>query len=221
MKLEEPNEIWKEIKGFENQYAISTKGRVKNLKTNRIFRGGYSSAGYKQVRLNSKTYTVHRLVALAFLDNPQKLPYINHIDEDKTNNNVENLAWCTPSENTRHSIYKQCCKVKQLDKCGNLIKIWNSCHQIEHELGYKRSRIINVLKGRQDYAYGCQWRYVDPSSQLIYNRPIIVFKGNEFISEFANAVKASQVLGLKYNSVNKCLQGRLASNKGYSFKYLD
>lgn len=221
MILNKSEERWKDIEGLEGLYAVSTKGRVKNLKTNKIFTGGYSSAGYKQVSLNSKTYTVHRLVALAFIPNPQKLPYINHIDEDKTNNNVENLAWCTPSENVKHSIYKQCCKVKQITKDGELVKTWDSCHQIERELGYNRSAIINVCKKKLRYAYNFRWEYMDPSSQLIYNRPIIVFKGNEFIGEFANAVKASQVLGLKYNSVSRCLQGRLASNKGYTFKYAE
>ena len=214
-------EIWKDIDGLEGEYAISTKGRVRNKKTNRILVGSYDGSGYRKVTINSKNYNIHRLVALAFIPNPQNLPQVNHRDENKENNNVENLEWCTASYNTNYSSHKQFCKIKQIDKDGNLIKIWDSITQIKKELGYSTHPIRNVLKGKQQYSYGYQWQYLDPSSQRIYNRQVIAYRGNDYIGTFANARKAAEALGLKYGSVKCCLQGRFNSNKGFTFKYVE
>lgn len=221
MILNKSEEQWRVIDGFNGKYAVSDKGNVKNIKTGRIFAERYDGAGYRAVTLNGKNYNVHRLVALAFIPNPQNLPHINHIDEDKLNNDVKNLEWCTASENVRHSIYKQCCKVKQIDKDGNLIKIWDSFYQIERELGYARQPITKVCKGRQRYAYGYKWLYVDLNSQRIMNRPVTVYKGTELIGTFASATKVSEELGLRFRSVSDCLKGRHATLKGYSFKYAE
>ena len=213
------DEIWRDIEGFEELYAVSTKGRVKNIKTNRILIGSYDSNGYRKVTINGKNYNIHRLLALAFIPNPDKLPEVDHLDEVKTNNNVSNLRWVSKSENTRHSAHQYSCKIKQLDKDGNLIRIWPSVNQIEHELGYSTHPIRNVLKGKQQYSYGYQWQYLDPSSQRIYNRQVIVYKGSEYIGTFTNARKAAEVLGLCHVSVYNCLKGRKATTHGYSFKY--
>lgn len=221
MIKESDDEIWKEIDGFEELYAVSTKGNVKNIKTGRILIGWYNNDGYRMITLKGKTYYAHRLVALAFLDNPNNLPQVDHRDEKKDNNDISNLRWVTASQNQRHSAHNKSCKIKQLTKDGNLIRIWDSSMQIERELGYNNGAIINVLKGRQNYAFGFQWQYVNPNSQRIMNRPVVVYKGSEQIGEFASAVKASEALGLKYCSVNDCLKGRKATNKGYTFKYLE
>lgn len=214
-------EIWRDIDGLENQYAISTKGRVRNIRTGRILAGTYNNDGYKYVILKGKGHTVHRLMALTFLDNPNNLPQVNHIDEDKRNNDISNLEWCSKSDNVSHSIHNQYCKIKQLDKDGNLIRIWDSIKQIECELGYFMSNIVNACKGKRRSAYNFQWQYLDPSSQKVVNRPIIAFKDSERIGEFASIKKASEALGLKYCSVYNCLSGRRPSNKGYSFKYAE
>ena len=215
-------EIWKEIEGLEGEYAISNKGNVKNLKTGRIRADRYNRRnGYKQVHLKGKNYMVHRLVALAFIPNPNNLPQVNHIDEDKLNNDVKNLEWVSIEDNIRHSIHNQSCKVKQLDKDGNLIRVWDSIHQINRELGYARQAITRVCKGKQEYSYGFRWEYCDPKSQRIMNRPVVMYRGNDYIGTFASATKASEALGLRYRSVSDCLKGRLKSTHGYQFKYLD
>lgn len=220
MKLEDTDvEIWKDIKGFEGLYAVSSKGNVKNIRSGRILDGYYNHYGYRLVFLKDKQYTVHRLVALTFLDNPNNLPQVDHRDENKRNNDVSNLRWVTASENTRNSSHKYSCKVKQLDKNGNLIKIWPSLKQIERELGYSRSRIRMVCTGKRRSAYNFRWEYLDSSSQRIVNRQVIAYKGTEFIGEFANAVKAAEALGLKYKCVHACLKGLHASNKGFTFTY--
>lgn len=98
--------MWKQIVGYEGLYAVSDAGEVKSLRKNRILKLQSNRDGYLLVMLSkngiSKGYLVHRLVAKAFIDNPQNKPEINHIDEDKTNNSVSNLEWCTRSENLRH-----------------------------------------------------------------------------------------------------------------------
>lgn len=221
MILNKSEEQWREIKGFNGKYWVSSKGRVKNINTNRILAVGYDGAGYRSVKLNGKNYNIHRLVALAFIDNPNNLPQVNHIDERKDNNDISNLEWVSIEDNIRHSIHNQSCKIKQLTLDGEFVKVWASIRQLERETGYKRGGIIRACKGRQRYAYGYIWRYVNPDSQRVMNRPVIVYKGSERIGEFASATKASEALGLRYRSVSDCLKGRHATLHGYRFTYAE
>lgn len=219
--FEDTQEQWKDIKGYEGLYAVSTKGRVKSLKTGRILSESYKNDGYRVVALNSRNYSVHRLVALAFLPNPHNLTEVNHKNEIKHDNDVKNLEWCSRSYNVNYSSHKRSCKIKQFDKNGNLIKAWDSFKQIEDKLGYFSCSIRNACRGKQRYAYGYRWEYLDSSSQRVVNRPVAVYKGEDYIGTFASATKASEALGLKYCSVNCCLHGRLATLKGYTFKYAE
>ena len=214
-------EQWKDVVGFEGLYEVSTKGRVKNLKTGRILGDRYDSNGYKIVDLKRKNYYIHRLTALAFIPNPDNLPEVDHVDEDKRNNDVSNLRWVTASENVRHSTHKYSCQVKQIDKDGNLIKTWDSLKQIERELGYKSGSISNICKGMRRYVYGFRWEYVNKDSQRVKNRKVIVYKGSEYIGEFPSANKASEALGLGSRNIYYCLSGRFNSTHGYSFRYAE
>lgn len=104
-------EIYKNINGFEGLYQVSNKGNVKSLVNNKgvarekVLKPVIGN-GYKRVRLfkdkTSKLYAVHRLVANAFLPNPHNYPCVNHKDECRTNNNVENLEWCTYKYNSNY-----------------------------------------------------------------------------------------------------------------------
>ena len=90
------------IDGFDN-YLVSNFGNVKNSKTNKILKPGTHTQGYKQINLckkgKVKMFKVHRLVGKAFLENPDEKPMIDHIDENKSNNNVKNIRWATSSDN--------------------------------------------------------------------------------------------------------------------------
>lgn len=109
-------ETWKNVVGFEGLYMVSNKQRVKSMKRpslgdftipERILRPGKHISGYSRLTLckdgKLHYFNLHRLVAEAFIPNPNKYPCINHIDNDPTNNSIENLEWCTFSMNTRHA----------------------------------------------------------------------------------------------------------------------
>lgn len=112
-------EVWKDVKGFDGLYQVSNYGQVKRLAKKVYQKSGVYATyktkilkqetvkGYKRVSLSKENLvtriTVHRLVALTFIENNENKPQVNHIDGDKTNNHVCNLEWCTANENEKHS----------------------------------------------------------------------------------------------------------------------
>lgn len=104
------SEIWLPVKGFEGLYEVSNLGRVRNTKEYKIL-SIRNNLGYSAVRFNrvGKQYfkVVHRLVAEAFLPNPDGKRCVNHKNRIKTDNNIENLEWCTHRENTIHWLRKE------------------------------------------------------------------------------------------------------------------
>lgn len=109
--------IWKPIIGYENLYKINNYGEVLSLRSNKILKPNNNGIGYFIIQLckngKRKNYLIHRLVAEHFLDNPNNLPEVNHKDEDKSNNFVNNLEWCEHKYNMN---YKQLQKRQQISK---------------------------------------------------------------------------------------------------------
>ena len=186
-------EIWKDIIGFEGLYKISNLGRVKSLgkgkSTNplncveKIMKNGLSKRGYEKIKLMKDGsyyyHSIHRLVAINFIDNPENKPQVNHIDGNKSNNKVSNLEWNTPKENIQHSFDNglniqrvgkdsPCSKqVFQLDLDGNILKEWGSINEIKRELGYNSTGISRCCRKMPKYntAYGYKWEYKKKEQQ--------------------------------------------------------
>lgn len=162
-------EIWRDIEGYENLYQVSNLGRVKSLKygKERIMKERICTNGYLNTCLckdgKAKYYLTHRLVAKAFIPNPDNLPEINHIDEDITNNNAENLEWCDRKYNNNFGSHNKRMAESKSKKvlCVETGKIYSSLLQVERELGYKHQGIIYACKGKYKQAYGFHWRYID------------------------------------------------------------
>ena len=166
-------EIWCPIKGFEGQYQVSDQGRVKSLKFDkeRILKTGITTDGYLIVGLckngEHKWYSVHRLVALAFIPNPDNLPQVNHKDEDKDNNSVQNLEWCDQKYNCNYGTRNQrqaeklSKPVLQFTKDGEFVKEWKSTKDVQMNLGYFHSNISNCCTGKRKSAYNFIWKYKD------------------------------------------------------------
>lgn len=170
-------EIWKDIKGFEGCYQISNFGRVKALA--REVGGGRRlkekmlhfspSNGYKVAHLYKngvqKNFSVHRLVGEAFIPNPENKPCINHKDENKLNNHVNNLEWVTQKENANYgtknarSGLKHAKATIQYDLKGNKIKRWESASAAARYFNVQACSISAVCKRRNETSCGYIWRY--------------------------------------------------------------
>lgn len=185
-------EIWKDVEGFEGLYQISSRGRLKSFKQykeGKILRltnkkGGYFSFVLQGIGHARRSVRIHRLVATAFIPNPDNLPQVNHIDGNKQNNAVENLEWCTASENHRHALkqkpeilqgmirynkYNRPRTVIQFSKYGRPICRFLSAKEAQLQTGICARNILQVAnrtpfnpKGfTRKTAGGYIWRFAD------------------------------------------------------------
>ena len=178
-------EVWKDIEGYEN-YQVSNYGRVRSLDRWVIDKGSVRfikgiikkpntiNGGYLQVPLwkngKGKSYLVHRLVAEAFLDNPDNYKEINHKNEVKTDNRAENLEYCDRKYNvnygTRNKVAleklrngKLSKKVYQYSLDGEFLAEYPSAHEVERQLGFAFQNISKCCLGKRKTAYGYVWKY--------------------------------------------------------------
>lgn len=168
---------WRNVKGYDGLYIVSDEGDVMSLpriidngkavylQDGRVLKPGFrgnEGLKYKYVLLckngEEKSFSVHRLVAEAFLDNPDGLPEVNHKDENPLNNCVDNLEWCDRQYNIEYSKNK---RVAQYTVDGEKIAEYKSITYAAQMTGVHRNSITNVLRGWSNTAGGYGWKYVD------------------------------------------------------------
>ena len=185
-------EIWKDVVGYEGIYQVSNEGRIKRIgkyrnqvtewESNKILKPAIKNNGYMYCQLSRDNKTspkmVHRLVAEAFIDNPHNKPTVNHIDGNRTNNNVSNLEWATYTENNTHSLYElnnykkgdRCNKrgskpVLQYDLQGNFIKEYPSYREAQRQTSIYAIDVVcrgdRQKQKKQKTAGGYIWKYKD------------------------------------------------------------
>ena len=164
-------EIWKDIPGYEGLYRVSNLGRVMSLYKNKNkilipqLKKGYYQISIKN-NIKRKWCPVHRLVAQAFIDNPNNYPVINHIDEDKLNNKAENLEWCTTAYNNCYGTrLKRVSETNKLRKeilqytlDGKLVKEFFSMREASKQTGFSMTNISNCVNGIFKQANGYIWK---------------------------------------------------------------
>lgn len=177
-------EIWNTLPNYESRYECSNLGRVKSLigkegkRKEKIISQSFHVQGYLKTSICykniEKTISVHRLIALSFIENPENKREVNHKNGIKTDNCVENLEWVTPSENVQHSYntglhrgsmfgkkggnHNGAKKVTQFDISGNIVNKYNSIIEASDSTGIKSKTISDACLGRQRAAGGYIWR---------------------------------------------------------------
>lgn len=195
------NEVWKSIAGYEGLYEVSNMGRIRSIdRIRKSVRNGsnlgclkgkvmkpfYNNIGYLMIDLFKdgirKTFTVHRLVALAFVPNPDGKPCVNHLDETHDNNCADNLEWCTQKENMNYGTAPQRISKKIKERWergkmkgrpkrqvakysldGKLLEVYPSYLDAAKACGSTSngSSIINCIQGRYNTSYGYKWGYYE------------------------------------------------------------
>lgn len=169
------NEVFLSVPGYEGYYEISNLGNIKSLRSGKLMKQSKNKDGYKLVSLTiggkSKCFSVHRLVAFAFIPNPENLPEINHKDENPSNNCADNLEWCDRKYNLNYGGYRERMSKTQKEvaprkrsviayhKDGSYFKTYDSIGEAENELGIGKSCISQCLRGKQKTAGGYIWKY--------------------------------------------------------------
>lgn len=172
--MEEGKEIWKPIPGYEDRYLASSLGRIKSFPSRSrsnptVLKMNLKPSGYYNVLLckngKAKTWRVHRLIAMAFLPNPSKLPQVNHKNGIKTDNRIENLEWSSASANMLHAYRVLGHKSgggepRKKIKCAETSKVYESLHDAERRTGISRQALAYCLK-HNGVCRGLHWEYVN------------------------------------------------------------
>lgn len=253
-------EIWRDIEGFEGRYQCSNLGRVKSLERVLHTRNNgvegirhipelilkqYECDGYMRVKLywdnkQGKFYRIHRLVAKAFIPNPNNYPQVNHKDENKGNNYVHinedgsvdldksNLEWCTNYYNNHYGTRTERTqkKVYQFNKKGELIREWKSVNEAMRN-GYSGGAIIKCCKNLKNHISHreCLWSYKKELPQkLDYYKDkqsiqVNAFDDNNNIIMSFKSFSEAQRNGYDDRGIRRCINGITRKYKGYIWKY--
>lgn len=232
--------MWKKyfLDGKETNYSISDDGEVRKDATNYILKQSLQQ-GYKFVTLlingKQKRMRVHRLVAETFIPNPENKPYVNHIDGKRDNNNLSNLEWVTPSENTRHAVETGLMKkgraraVIQYNLDGEQMLVFNSITEAARETGCLQSKITLCCQRQRETTNDYQWRYADDIQDV---RPIKKkFIGGKKVAQcdeegnilniYDSFREAARAVDGTSSAISRVCSGTNIRHKGYKWKIVE
>lgn len=246
-EISKEGELWKPCPGFEEKYIVSSHGRVMGIGTYNTCKKEeliklhkkHGRNGYVQARFydngRAKTFEIHLLVAKAFIPNPDNLPMVNHIDEDKTNNHVENLEWCTNQYNVRYSSAKA---VDVYTKDGEFIETLEAIADAAAKYNTEVSNISACCKRKYGTCAGYQFRYhgepfaaKPPVTSRTTRRRHFGVKPREayfvsideyktdgsFVKTWPNVSSASREYNLPTTNISKCCKGQINTISGHIF----
>lgn len=241
-------EVWKDVVGYEGLFSVSNFGNIRNEKTGRVLKLYKNKRGYCLVSLyhkrnNRKTYRVHRLVAEAFIPNPNNYPYINHKDENPSNNRVDNLEWCTPQYNATYGHAHEKHMKTILDKYGKyhlkktvlqytldgvFVKEYDSITEASEESGIPMNNISACCRNVNTQAKGFIFVFKGDEERAMrgtLNRPYRRKEVNQFdlngnfIRTWESASAAAKAVGVASTSIINCALGKRKSSRGFLWKY--
>ena len=232
--------MWKKFiyEGQETDYSVSTEGEVRKDITNYILSQS-SQQDYKFVGLiingKQKRMRVHRMVALTFIDNPDNKPYVNHINGNRSDNNVENLEWVTPSENTQHAVNTGLFKsgrtraVIQYNLNGEQMATFESASEAARQTGGSQSKITMCCRRQRDSANDYQWRYYDDIQDVQkIEKKFITGKKVAQCDEEGNILKiypsfreAARAVNGTSSAISRVCSGTNIRHKGYKWKLVE
>lgn len=223
-------EVWKDIKGYEGIYQISSFGRVKRIdgkdeRTKWLLSPIKQKRGYLYVCLckngKSSNRTIHRLVAEAFIPNKEGLPCVNHKDENKQNNRLDNLEWCTYKYNSNYgsAIKRSSTRRSKRVRCLDTGAVFDSIKDASEACGIDARRISDVLKGRRKSNSYLRWEYVEErDKKRNLQRKVRCIETGEI---FDTPAEASKKMGTESNAIYLALYGISKTSLGYHWEYAD
>lgn len=238
------NEVWKKIilNGQITNYSVSSLGQVRNDETQRILSQGNDNE-YKIVSISlgegkMKRCRVHRLVAEAFIENPENKPYVNHKDGIRYHNHIENLEWVTPAENAIHARnsglvgHSKKRPVRQYNLQGDLMMVFESATEAARQCGCEQSKITEVCKGNRKTAGEYQWRYDElgieqldavPIPSCTKKRVAQFSKEGKLLATYESFREAARAVDGTSSAISRICSGTrgLHTHKGFVWKIVD